>query len=86
MLNQESWARDRGRSGVAIPAVAGLLSLAAGIYVFATTTAMVIHGWSAVPYWDQWDDLILSPKQVFSPWLYSQHNEHRIFSRGCSSR
>ncbi|HUC72509.1 MAG TPA: hypothetical protein VMS01_15070 [Stellaceae bacterium] len=78
MLNQESWARDRGRSGVAIPAVAGLLSLAAGIYVFATTTAMVIHGWSAVPYWDQWDDLILSPKQVFSPWLYSQHNEHRI--------
>jgi hypothetical protein len=39
---------------------------------------MVIHGWSAVPYWDQWDDLILDPKQVFSPWLYSQHNEHRL--------
>jgi hypothetical protein len=39
---------------------------------------MVIHGWSPVPYWDQWDELILSTKQVFSSWIYSQHNEHRI--------
>ena len=39
---------------------------------------LVIHSWSAVPYWDQWDELILSPGKVFSPWLYSQHNEHRI--------
>lgn len=39
---------------------------------------MVIYGWLPVPYWDQWDELILSPKQVFSSWVYSQHNEHRI--------
>ena len=61
-----------------LPPIAALLSLAVGVYVLVTTIAMVIHGWSAVPYWDQWDELILSPKQVFSPWLYSQHNEHRI--------
>jgi hypothetical protein len=61
-----------------LPTIATLLSLATGIYIVASTTAMVIHSWSAVPYWDQWDELILSPKQVFSPWIYSQHNEHRI--------
>ena len=66
------------RVEAALPIIAALLSLAVGVYVLVTTIAMVIHGWSAVPYWDQWDELILSPKQVFSPWLYSQHNEHRI--------
>ena len=60
------------------PAVLALLSLAIGIYVFATTTAMVIRSWSAIPYWDQWDNLIFSPAKVFSLWLIEQHNEHRI--------
>ena len=54
------------------------MSLAAGGYVVATTTLMAIRGWSSVPYLDQWDSLIFSAGQVFSPWLYAQHNEHRI--------
>jgi hypothetical protein len=58
--------------------IASVLCLAAGLYVLGTTIAFVIHGWSPVPYWDQWDELIVDAKQVFSPWLYSQHNEHRI--------
>ncbi len=66
------------RAETLLPTIAALLSLTAGIYIVASTTALVIHSWSAVPYWDQWDELILSPKQVFSPWVYSQHNEHRI--------
>ena len=78
ILGRGSAERGARRVEVALPIIAALLSLAVGVYVLVTTIAMVIHGWSAVPYWDQWDELILSPKQVFSPWLYSQHNEHRI--------
>ncbi len=78
-----AWERWSGAIGLRqaeslLPTIAALLSLAVGVYVLVTTVAMVIHGWSAAPYWDQWDELILSPKKVFSPWLYSQHNEHRI--------
>lgn len=71
-------AGDRSRFDAMVLATAALLSLAAGLYIFATTWAMVVRGWSAIPYWDQWDDLIFTVKQVFSPWLYSQHNEHRL--------
>jgi hypothetical protein len=63
---------------VALPTIMGVLSMMVGAYIFGTTTAMVMHGWSAIPHWDQWSELIFSLKQVFSPWLYSQHNEHRI--------
>jgi hypothetical protein len=63
---------------VLLPAILALLSLAAGGYGFATTTLMVIRGWSSVPHSDQWDNLIFSADQVFSPWLYARHNEHRI--------
>ena len=59
-------------------AISAVLSLVIGVYVVFTTTLMVIHGWSAIPYWDQWNELIFSAKQLFSPWIYSQHNEHRI--------
>jgi hypothetical protein len=62
----------------AFPIIAATLSLVAGIYVFATTTAMVVHGWSAIPYWDQWDELILNAKQILSSSVYNQHNEHRL--------
>jgi hypothetical protein len=80
--NANGLQRWSGVSGLAVsdlfqPLLA-LLSLAIGIYVFATTTAMVIHSWSAIPYWDQWDNLIFSSAEVFSSWLYEQHNEHRI--------
>jgi hypothetical protein len=78
ILGRGSAAVGARQAETLLPTIAALLALAVGIYVLVTTIAMVIHGWSAVPYWDQWDELILSPKQVFSPWLYSQHNEHRI--------
>lgn len=78
ILGRGSAERGARRVEAALPIIAALLSLAVGVYVLVTTIAMVIHGWSAVPYWDQWDELIFSPKNVFSPWLYSQHNEHRI--------
>jgi hypothetical protein len=77
-LNELPFARDASRTSNVVQAVVASLCFAAGIYVFVTTVAMVIHGWSSVPYWDQWDELVLSSKQVLSPWLYSQHNEHRI--------
>src|SRR5487761_455533 len=77
-LGRGSAAAGLRRPEIPLPTLAALLSIAVGVYVCASTAAMVIHGWSALPYWDQWDELIFSPKQVFSPWLYSQHNEHRI--------
>jgi hypothetical protein len=76
-----SWrwfARQPWRASYAARSIITLLCFAAGIYVFATTAVMVFHGWSAVPYWDQWDELVLNPKQILSPWLHSLHNEHRI--------
>jgi hypothetical protein len=77
---QNPWplARDVLPAGGTFEAITASLCLSVGIYVFFTTLDMVIHGWSPVPYWDQWDELILGGKQVLSPWLYSQHNEHRI--------
>ena len=78
ILSRGSFARDAWEMDGVIPRFMALLCFIIGIYVFISTTAMTIHGWSPVPYWDQWDELILSDKQLLSPWLYSQHNEHRI--------
>lgn len=69
---------DRSVAGLRITYLIGAVFLAAGLYVSVSTILMVIHGWLPLPFWDQWDELILSPKQLFSPWLFSQHNEHRI--------
>ena len=75
----QRWSGASGRTAAALlEAVLAFLSLAIGTYVFVTTTAMGVRCWSAIPYWDQWDNLILSPAKIFSPWLYQQHNEHRI--------
>ena len=64
----------------------GLLALAAGGYVLTTTILMVVECWTAVPFWDQWDNLILARDKLFwhdipldlPHWLFWQHNEHRI--------
>lgn len=66
------------RVEAALFSAAALLSLAVSIYVLTTTLAMIVHDWSALPVFDQWRELIFNIKQVFSPWLYSQHVEHRI--------
>lgn len=55
-----------------------LLALMLGLYIVATTTGMTIRCWSAVPFWDQWENLIFGPDQILSTWLFRQHNEHRI--------
>lgn len=73
-----SSSRSVERAIASLPIIAALLSLAAGIYVLGTTTAMVAHGWSAIPYWDQWDELILHVQQILSSAVYEQHNEHRL--------
>jgi len=77
-LDLRSLGYDASNANNIIIFVAALICFGLGIYLFVTTSVMVIRGWSSVPYWDQWDELILSARQVFSPWLYSQHNEHRI--------
>lgn len=62
--------------------LAALLSLALGAYIAVTTAAMVPEGWSALPFYDQWHELIFSVRQVLSPWIFSQHHEHRwLFPR-----
>jgi hypothetical protein len=61
-------------------------ALSVGVYIFATTLLMVVHSWTVVPYWDQWDNLILASDKTFSGivpvglfhWFFAQHNEHRI--------
>jgi hypothetical protein len=54
------------------------LALLAAAYVAASTVFMVADYAPAITFWDQWDELILDPRQVSLSWLYSQHNEHRI--------
>jgi hypothetical protein len=62
------------------------LALAAGGYVFASTVRMIVQCWMVIPYWDQWDNLILELDKLFwhaipldlPHWLFYQHNEHRI--------
>ena len=61
-----------------LPTVLALAVFAVGLYMVATTAAMVVRCWSLVPFWDQWENLIFDPGQVFSAWLFAQHNEHRI--------
>ncbi len=77
-LNLRPLERDASQANNGIYVIASLFCFGLGIYLAVTTSFMVIYGWAAVPYWDQWDELILSRKQLFSSWLYSQHNEHRI--------
>jgi hypothetical protein len=63
-----------------------LLALAAGGYIFFSTLRMVLQCWTAVPYGDQWDNLILELDKLYwhtTPldlphWVFYQHNEHRI--------
>src|SRR3984893_16021802 len=64
-----------------------LLALAAGSYIFVSTVRMIVQCWTAVPYADQWDELILGADKFFNGgtarvetarWVFSQHNEHRI--------
>jgi hypothetical protein len=50
---------------------------AAGIYIAASTVAMVVATWIPVPIGDQWDELV-SARNVSWSWLISQHSEHRI--------
>ncbi len=59
-------------------AILAMGALAAGVYVLATTVLMVIHDWSALPFTDQIEELIFSPWQLLSPWLFEQRNEHRL--------
>jgi hypothetical protein len=54
-----------------------LASIIIGVYVLATTLAMVIQCWLPVPVEDQWDELVSGQHLTWS-WLFSQHNEHRI--------
>jgi hypothetical protein len=58
-------------------ACAGLALLSA-FYVIVTTIRLVTISASPIPFWDQWGSIVQSNQQVFSSWLYQQHNEHRI--------
>src|SRR5215469_13159858 len=62
----------------AIQSIAALLCFGAGIYMFLTTAALVIHGWSAVTLSGPMGRAFFNPKKILSPWIYSRHNEHRI--------
>ena len=55
-----------------------VLASAAALYVIASTILMVADNALALPFSDQWGQLIFTPQQVLSSWLYSQDNEHRI--------
>ena len=59
-----------------------ILAAAAGLYIFLSTVLMVVWCWTAIPYQDQWDNLILSFREIWQSgpltWLFRQHNEHRI--------
>jgi len=63
-----------------------LLALAAGVYILLSTVRMIVECWTAVPFWDQWDNLILALDELYwhtarldlPHWLFHQHNEHRI--------
>ena len=46
-------------------------------FVGLSTALMTVLCRHAVPYWDQWDNLIAG-RNVTWAWLVSQHNEHRI--------
>jgi hypothetical protein len=58
--------------------ILALLAFGLGAYICVTTTLMTIRSWSPVPISDQWPNLLFSRGQVFSPWLFSQLNEHRL--------
>lgn len=60
-----------------LEAVAAAAALSMGTYVFLQTILMVVHCWSPVPYWDQWEELVTGRTITWS-WLISQHNEHRL--------
>jgi hypothetical protein len=61
-----------------LSAAFSVLALIGGLYIVATTVLMVMDGWSALPFSDQWDELILDPGGLSLRWLFAQHNEHRI--------
>jgi hypothetical protein len=67
----------RGLVG-ALEAACVVLASAAAVYVVASTILMVADSALALPFSDQWGQLIFTPQQVLSAWLYSQDNEHRI--------
>src|SRR6267143_972716 len=71
-------ALDRRARGKVLEAACAALSLAAAVYVVFSTILMVVDNAMAVPFWDQWDNLISPEQQILSSWLYRQHNEHRI--------
>ena len=54
-----------------------LAACACAAAVVAGTVGMVVRGWTAVPYADQWWNL-LSRHDLTLTWLFAQHNEHRI--------
>ena len=70
----------------AVERALAVLALAAGGYICVTTLAMVAQCWTALPHWDQWDNLILGFDELYwgvipldvPHWFFIQHNEHRI--------
>ncbi|MFC0408646.1 hypothetical protein [Roseomonas elaeocarpi] len=66
-----------GRRGVAAWLLPGLVMLA-GLYALISTAVMVVRCWTPLPIMDQWVQLA-SNRPLTLGWLWSQHNEHRLF-------
>jgi len=49
----------------------------AGALIFVSTAVMMVFGWSAMPFLDQWQNLASIAPDFWSR-LFDQHNEHRI--------
>jgi hypothetical protein len=62
---------------VASTAAAAIVAVC-GLFVVAMTLRMAVLGWSPVPFWDQWRNLV-SGRFLSWSWLVKQHNEHRLF-------
>ncbi len=69
--------RWAGTTDQAVTRLAAAIVLVSGVVVTMLTVRMVILSWDALPYWDQWDNLV-SGRKVTLAWLTSQHTQHRI--------
>ena len=75
MFGDGRQALDRLRRG--LEALAVIVTGLCAIGVVGGTGAMILRGWTPVPYADQWFDMLSRQKLTWS-FLFAQHNEHRI--------
>ncbi len=62
---------------MAARAAAASLTLVLGLTIAAHTIWMDVACWNAMPFGDQWSEIITGRPITWS-WLFSQHVEHRL--------